>query len=167
MAKPQPPRLRSFCLALLLLGLIFAKSHPFLEPALAEEAKMILYGSIQRVRGNRLPGPANSAVADVSKDQEIVVVQGRINPLQLGDPFLPAAKLTAPIVGRGRSDATGTFKLEIANLPPENCDVTVLLVIPGGFYLNRFDSSGSFASFCLPQDFHKKINLIDDREAIF
>lgn len=167
MAKSQPLKLRILCSSLLLLGLILAKSYPFLEPALAEEVNMILYGSIQRVRGNRLPGPSSSAVADASKNQEIVVVQGRINPLQLGDPFLPAAKLTAPIVGRSRSDATGTFKLEIANLPTDDCNVTILLAIPGGFYLNRFDSSGSFMSFCLPRDCHKKINLIDDREVIF
>jgi hypothetical protein len=103
----------------------------------------------------------------LASGQDIVVVLGRIQPVQLGDPFLPEAKLQAPILSRGRSGTTGHFQLSVAQARPEPFEVTLLLVVPGGYYLNRFDGSGAFAAYRLPQASQQSIELLDDRGAVF
>jgi hypothetical protein len=39
--------------------------------------------------------------------------------------------------------------------------------VPGGYYLNRFDHQGRFASLQLPEDLRQELLLHDDRAARF
>lgn len=151
-----------------ILWMLLAPQLPMPElPALAGEPPLLLSGRIHRLRGNRQPGPGPMPAPGLASGQDIVVVLGRIQPVQLGDPFLPEAKLQAPILSRGRSGTTGHFQLSVAQARPEPFEVTLLLVVPGGYYLNRFDGSGAFAAYRLPQASQQSIELLDDRGAVF
>jgi hypothetical protein len=128
---------------------------------------VILTGSIQQLRGNRQPGPGLKPNPVMAVDQEVIAVQGRIVPSQLGDPFLPSSKLRTPVISRARSDVNGRFQLAIPQAADSVDEVTLLLVVPGGYYLNRFGSSGSFATVPISQSDQQPILLIDDRGAVF
>lgn len=157
--------------SLSLLGILWAliATPPLMpeSPAVAGEAPLLLSGRIQKLQGNRQPGPGLKPAQGLASGQELVVVLGRIQPVQLGDPFLPEAKLRAPILSRGRSGPTGYFQVPVPHPLPEPFEVTVLLVVPGGYYLNRFDGSGAFAAYHLPQASQQPIELVDDRGAVF
>jgi len=151
-----------------ILWVLIASQPPMPEStALAGEAPLILSGRIQKLQGNRQPGPDPMPALGPASGQEIVVVLGGIQPVQLGDPFLPERNLRAPILSRGWSGPTGHFQLPVAHPLPEPFAVTVLLVVPGGYYLNRFDGSGAFAAYHLPQASQQPIELVDDRGAVF
>ena len=135
---------------------------------MAAAEPLILSGQVQVTRGNRLPGPGLKPVASSSSGgQEVVAVLGRIQPVQFGDPYLPGSQLRAPILGRARSGPTGRFQLSIGPLASAPAEITVLLVVPGGFYLNRFEGSGSFAVERVPQARPQPIVLVDDRGVVF
>ena len=51
--------------------------------------------------------------------------------------------------------------------PAAGQPLTLFLVVSGGYYLNRFETSGSFASFSLPAAGSDSPLLIDDRGATF
>lgn len=136
-------------------------------PVMADQASIPLCGSIQRLRGNQQPGIGRSAGAAPAAAQDVVLVSGRVLPVQLGDPFLPAAALRAPILGRARSDSNGRFCMPLDPAPAAGQPLTLLLVVSGGYYLNRFEGSGSFASFSLPAPGRDSPPLIDDRGATF
>lgn len=147
---------------LLLLG---SSLHPLPDQLMAAPPPHILQGRIERPAGNRMPGPALTP-APPAPAQELVAVEGSIQPRQPGDPFLPAAALRAPVVGRTRSDGTGAFRLSLA--PGKSTrTVTLLLVVPGGYYLNAFDHAGRFASLSLPAATGRLLILSDDRRAVF
>lgn len=142
---------------------------PMLEMATAAgEPPLILSGRIQTLRGSRQPGPGQLRAPEMAIGQEIVLVLGRIDPVRLGDPFLPAAHLRAPILNRAKSGPRGDFRVSVMGKPTNQpFQVTILLVVPGGYYLNRFDGSGAFASYLLPQRTQQYIELVDDRGALF
>jgi hypothetical protein len=138
-----------------------------LPPAMAKSPAVILTGSIQKWRGNRQPGPGLGPNPLVAVGQEVIAVQGRIFPSQLGDPFLPSSQLRTPVLSRAPSNTNGQFQLVIPTEGTIQREVTLLLVVPGGYYLNRFDSSGSFATVQLPHPHQQPIVLIDDRGTVF
>ena len=124
-----------------------------------------LRGRIVQQHGNQLPGlrpQVSAAAAGV-----VVVVAGQLSPLRLGDPFLPQAALAAPILARARSGADGVFALRLPPQASGSARVTVLLQVPGGYYLNRFDAQGRFVSLRLPEGVQEPLLLIDDRAASF
>lgn len=134
--------------------------------AMAASPPLVLHGRIQRLWGNRMPGLSVPPLAPAA-DQELVLVEGQLRPLQLGDPFLPAARLRAPVLARHRSDANGQFRLALPSSGDPPDVVTVLLVVPGGYYLNAFDHTGCFASLALPAATQQPLLLRDDRGATF
>lgn len=147
---------------LLLLG---SGLHLFPDQLMAAPPPQILQGRIERQIGNRMPGPALPP-APPGAAQELVAVDGALQPQQAGDPFLPAAALRAPVLGRTRSDARGAFSLRLpAGMASRT--VTLLLVVPGGYYLNAFDHTGRFASLNLPAAAGQPLILRDDRGALF
>lgn len=149
------------------LALSLAAAPPALPCVVARERLVILTGKIQRLNGNRLPGPVRPGVAGPLAGQEVVVVLGRVEPMQFGDPFLPVSELRAPLIGRGRSDASGAFAVRIASVSTEPLDVTLLLVVPGGYYLNSFAQTGAFASLTIGPTVPGPVLLVDDRDAVF
>ena len=174
MQRPSTPlagRCRSQARALLLCSALFLCLASFFPPAdgpvMAVQASIPLCGSIQRLRGNQQPSIGRSAAAAPAAAQDVVLVSGRVFPVQLGDPFLPAAALRASILGRARSDANGRFCIPLDPAPAAGQPLTLLLVVSGGYYLNRFEGSGSFASLSLPAAGSDPPLLIDDRGATF
>lgn len=178
--EPQPPResqpprerqrllpLRLQCLMAGLLVASLAMAPSPLPSLAASPASVILTGQIQRSHGNRLPGPAGAAPAQPLADREVVVVRGRVEPLQFGDPFLPLDQLKAAVISRGRSDGNGEFRLSIPVPSADQLEITVLMVVDGGYYLNSFGPSGAFASLMLPRSGPQPIRLVDDRDALY
>lgn len=160
---PAAPGLFLAALALLIVSL----PQPPGDLLMAGQASAQLSGSIQRVRGNQQPGIGRHTAAAPAIDQEVVLVRGRVQPKQLGDPFLPAASLRAPILSRARSDESGRFHLPLDSALDQQQPLTLLLVVPGGYYLNRFDGSGNFATLAIPTSPDQPIVLVDDRGALF
>jgi hypothetical protein len=175
--RPQPPLSLPFwegpwpaasCLLLAALALFSVSlTPPPGDLVMAGQASDQLHGSIQRLRGNQQPGIGRAMAPSPAVDQEVVMVRGRVQPMQLGDPFLPAASLRAPILSRARSDASGSFHLLLEPALDHQQPLTLLLVVPGGFYLNRFEGSGHFATLTLPPSGGPPIVLVDDRGASF
>ena len=133
---------------------------------MAGEPLLILVGKIQRLSGNQQTGTEPRQQPQAVAGQEVVVVKGRVDPMQFGDPFLPVDRLKAPVISRGRSDALGSFRLPLQELSNDTREVTVFLVIPGGYYLNRFDGSGSFSAFDIRQSSPSPLVLTDDRGVV-
>jgi hypothetical protein len=137
-----------------------------LPAGMAADLRPELRGRIVLQRGNQLPGLRSQSFAGAAG--VVVMVSGQLSPLRLGDPFLPEAALLVPILASARSSSDGAFALR---LPPQAswpARVTVLLKVPGGYYLNRFDAKGRFLSLQLPEDLSEaQLLLVDDRGASF
>lgn len=133
---------------------------------MAAEPSAALHGRVTEQRGNQQPGAGRPKLG-TGVSRSLVVVAGQISPLQLGDPFLPAAALHLPILARGRSGADGAFVIALPSAKTLPARITVLLELPKGYYLNRFAADGSFASLPLPQALQQPLLLIDDRAASF
>lgn len=135
-------------------------------PMIAAEAMPMLHGRIVHQQGNQLPG-VRQPQSRTGASGVVVVVAGPFSPRRLGDPFLPAAALQIPILASGRSSADGGFAVRLP--PPVTWPerVTLMLQVPGGYYLNRFDDQGRFASLGLPEALRELQLLIDDRSAHF
>ncbi|MEB3308587.1 MAG: hypothetical protein VKK98_10635 [Cyanobacteriota bacterium] len=127
---------------------------------------MIISGKVQRLTGDQRPGPGSRLPPVDLSDQEIVVVAGAVQPREFGDPFLPVGHLKAPVISRGRTDALGCFRLMLDSHLSQTSQITIFLVVPGGYYLNRFDGSGSFAKAEIRQAAAAPIVLLDDRNAL-
>jgi hypothetical protein len=137
---------------------------------------MTLAGRVILQSGNQMPGPRTPSQRP-GAGTTVVAIGGYVAPQQPGQPFLAANALKAPIVGRARSDHQGRFTLTLpaskaaavgTNRAGAGQHVTLLLVVPGGYYLNRFDAQGRFASIKWPISADQApILLIDDRGATF
>lgn len=144
-------------------------------PALSLKS-MALEGRVILQSGNQIPGPRTPSQRP-GAGTTVVAIGGYVSPQQPGQPFLAANALKAPIVGRARSDIQGRFTLTLpaskaaaAGTPQAGAGqrITLLLVVPGGYYLNRFDAQGRFASITLPISADQPpILLKDDRGATF
>ena len=144
-----------------------APPAPFpLPPVIAGQPSMLLVGKIQRLKGNQQPGLEQREPPEILVGQEVVVVKGRVDPVQFGDPFLPLDRLKAAVISRGRSDGSGCFRLPLQVQSGAASEVTVFLVVPGGYYLNRFDGSGSFAALAIRDEAPTQLVLVDDRSAV-
>ncbi|MFM8526336.1 MAG: hypothetical protein ACKOCM_12065 [Cyanobacteriota bacterium] len=139
-------------------------------PAGALASPVLVDGTVMVIAGNRFPGPHLSP-PQPGRGMTVVAIAGRVSPAQPGQPFLPAAALRAPIIGRARCNAQGRFRLSLpqsrtsssASDPP----LTLLLQVPGGYYLNHFDGEGRFASIRIPRPPDQPpILLRDDRGAL-
>jgi hypothetical protein len=137
---------------------------------------MTLAGRVILQSGNQMPGPRTPSQRP-GAGTTVVAIGGYVAPQQPGQPFLAANALKAPIVGRARSDHQGRFTLTLPAIKVASSSttkkvteqhVTLLLVVPGGYYLNRFDAQGRFASIKWPISADQApILLIDDRGATF
>jgi len=152
--------------AALAIGLAAAVALP-LFPAVARDPSVKITGRIERLQGNQFPGPGSGHPSRPALAQEIVVLKGCVEPVQLGDPFLPVARLKAPVLGRGRSDAAGVFAVELPAAGPALGEVTVMLAVEGGYYLNSFAASGCFSTVRVDGGEPGPILLRDSREAVF
>jgi hypothetical protein len=141
--------------------------NPFSPPPVVAGApSVILVGKIQRLQGNQQPGTEPRQEPLAVAGQEVVVVKGRVTPVGFGDPFLPLNRLNAPVITRGLSDADGSFRLPLRELSSDTSEITLFLVVPGGYYLNRFDGSGSFSALNIHQLSDNPLVLTDDRSAV-
>lgn len=158
---------RLLCLALLGFSITLIPASFTCPPGLmAAETTAQLRGRVLEQRGNQMPGPGRSPHA-AGVARSLVVVAGQVSPRQLGDPWLPAAALQRPILARGRSGADGAFVIALPTATPLPARITLLLQWPDGYYLNRFDDQGHFASLPMPQALEQPQLLIDDRAASF
>lgn len=162
---------------LLTLLVAFAILLPINPPVGALSLKsMTLAGRVIVQSGNQMPGPRTPSQRP-GAGTTVVAIGGYVAPQQPGQPFLAANALKAPIVGRARSDLQGRFTLTLpaskaaaAGTPKAGAGqpITLLLVVPGGYYLNRFDAQGRFASINWPISADQApILLKDDRGATF
>lgn len=155
-----------------ILAIVFAVSGapllaPPRSPAAVSQLSVKITGRIERLSGNQLPGPGSGLPSRPAAAQEIVVLKGCVEPVQLGDPFLPVARLKAPVLGRGRSDAAGVFAVELPAAGSALGEVTVMLAVEGGYYLNSFAASGCFSTVRVDGGEPGPILLRDSREAVF
>ena len=146
---------------------------PMAQPSVAMGTPLTLEGQVTAITGNQLPGP-RTPPAQPGSNRSVIAVEAQLSPLSPGQPFLPARSLKAPIIARSRCDALGRFRLQIpaakqgAGTGTKPRRLTLLLVVPGGYYLNRFDAQGRFASLALPLSADDPpIVLRDDRGATY
>lgn len=144
--------------------------HLNLTPA-ALAAPMLVEGRVIIVSGNQLPGPRTPKPSP-GRQRIVVAMAGTVSPLQPGLPFLPASALRAPILSRTRCNDQGVFRLVLprsaASSSASERQLTLLLQVPGGYYLNHFDGQGHFAAISIPMTADQPpIVLRDDRGALY
>ena len=149
--------------ALVAIGVTMGAQLP--SPLMAAEVPQQLRGRVLQQAGNQFPGVDRGQSGIALAVADVVLVAGQLSPRQLGDPFLPARALTAATLARGRSRPDGSFALTLPATGVLPARATLLLKVPGGYYLNRFDDQGRFASIQLPQDLQRELLLNDDRSA--
>lgn len=134
-------------------------------------------GVVTEISGDQLPGPGQVGPRPAA-GCTVIAVSGPLTPLRPGEAFLPSQALQAPILARARCDSRGRFRLLVpaAGPAPQSSPhstrtgrrLTLLLQVPGGFYLNHFDGQGDFASIELPLAAdHPPIVLRNDRGALY
>lgn len=141
-----------------------------LAPA-ALATPVLVDGRVIVISGNQLPGPGIPPPGP-GRGLTVVAVAGTIAPVQPGRPFLPATALRAPIIARARCNDQGRFRLSLprstARSNASQQPLTLLLQVPGGYYLNHFDGEGRFASIPTPgAGDQPPIVLRDDRGALY
>ncbi len=145
-------------LALVALGLLMVlPMHS--PPAAAAPAPILVQGQLVRLSGNQLPGPGLRPGAAAAAGRWVVAVRGSL--AAGGQPLwrqpLPADRL----LGRSRTDSQGRFALR---LPPGIA--TLLIEVPQGYWLNRFDGQGDYATVTVQPGLPPQ-RLVDDRGALF
>ena len=133
---------------------------------MAEPAPILRVQVIQR-RGNQMPN------LEIPQQQEqpgavvVVILAGQVKASMLGDPFLPSAALRAPILARATTQRDGHLNWQLPATHTWPRHITLMLEVPGGLYLNRFDGSGHFASLQQPEELNNLLTLVDDRGAVY
>ena len=125
---------------------------------------IILQAKVIRLIGNQIPGGGGRRQF-VAPAQEVIVVAGILQPTELGNPLLPQQAMNSEILLRARSDSNGFLTLRLPVDLKKPGRVTILLVVPGGYYLNRFDEHGNFSSLSLSEDLDDLLVLVDDRNS--
>ena len=125
---------------------------------------IVLHAKVIRMSGNQMPGGGGRRQFAATA-QEVIVVAGTLHPTELGRPLLPQQAMNSEMLLRARRDSNGFLTLRLPlDLPQVGC-VTILLVVPGGYYLNRFDEQGNFSSLSLSEGLDKSLVLVDDRNS--
>jgi len=117
-----------------------------------------------RLSGNQMPGGGGRRQF-AAPAQEVIVVAGTLHPTELGRPLLPQQAMNSEILLRARSDSNGFLTLRLPLDLEKPGRVTILLVVPEGYYLNRFDEHGNFSSLSLSEDLNDLLVLVDDRNS--
>jgi len=132
-----------------------------------------LDGQVTVIRGNQLPG-ALTPPSQPGARCTVVAVAAPLSPLHPGQPFLPARARNLPVIARARCNDQGRFRLvfpasnQATSTGASPSQLTLLLVVPGGYYLNHFDGQGRYASLDLPiAAGHPPIIIRDDRGATY
>lgn len=127
------------------------------SPAAAAEP-LPVSGRVDRLSGDQLPGPDHRAVPRPAPGRRVVAVAGTLpaGGLPLWRAPLPHGRL----LGQARTDGRGRFHLR---LPPGVA--TLLIDVPGGFWLNSFDGRGDFSSVTVRPGL-EPLRLLDDRGAL-
>lgn len=156
--------------SLLLLGTVTtAMASPLQRSG---TGSIVLEGSVIVISGNQLPGPRQAAPTP-GLGCTVVALAGAVKPMQPGQALLPARSLKAPILARARCNPQGRFQLNVPapahwpSTPPDAARLTLMLEVPGGYYLNHFDGQGRYAAITLPLAAEPApITLRDDRDAL-
>ena len=125
---------------------------------------MFLQAKVIRLSGNQMPGGGGRRQF-VAPAQEVIVVAGILHPTELGNPLLSQQAMNSEILLRARSDTNGFLTLRLPLDLKKPGRVTILLVVPEGYYLNRFDEHGNFSSLSLSEGLDKLLVLVDDRNS--
>lgn len=141
---------------LLPLLLFSALSVPSASDA-ASDGLIPVEGVVQRLSGNRLPGPTPSA-AVLASGRRVVAIRGSLPAA--GQPLWSRPLPPERLLGSAVTDGQGRFRL---SLPPG--PATLLIEVPGGFYLNSFDGRADFSSVTVAPGL-APLRLVDDRGAL-
>ena len=125
---------------------------------------IVLHAKVIRMGGNQMPGGGGSRQF-AAMAQEVIVVAGTLHPTELGNPVLSQHAMNSEILLRARSDSNGFLTLRLPLDLEKPGRVTILLVVPEGYYLNRFDEHGNFSSLSLSEDLNDLLVLVDDRNS--
>lgn len=125
---------------------------------------MFLQAKVIRLSGNQMPGGGGRRQF-VAPAQEVIVVAGILHPTELGNPLLSQQAMNSEILVRARSDTNGFLTLRLPLDLKKPGRVTILLVVPEGYYLNRFDEHGNFSSLSLSEYLDDLLVLVDDRNS--
>ena len=125
---------------------------------------IFLQAKVIRLSGNQMPGGGGRRQF-AAPAQEVIVVAGTLHPTELGNPVLSQQAMNSEILLRARSDSNGFLTLRLPLDLRQVGRVTILLVVPGGYYLNRFDEQGNFSSLSLSEGLDKLLVLVDDRNS--
>jgi hypothetical protein len=144
-------------LAPLVLVLMVA-APTVMDPADALPVRVPLEGRVERLSGDRMPGPGPRPQAAAAPGRRVVAISGTL--AAAGQPLWRQPLPLARVLGSTLTDGAGRFRLEV---PPGT--VTLLIEVPGGYWLNRFDGQGNYASVSLRPGLGPVL-LLDDRGAI-
>jgi len=169
---PGPRLTVGLALMASLLSLVAVGAALAGTPSASGARALVLEGSVVVIRGNQLPGPRRIEPSPASACT-VIAVAGAVMPLQPGQALLPARALKAPILARVRCNRQGRFRLTLpdpARWPIRLAGtprLTLMLEVPGGYYLNHFDGEGQFVALGLPLASDRApITLRDDRDAV-
>jgi len=116
-------------------------------------------GWLERVDGNRMPGPDPAPAATTAgPGRQVLAIGGTLSAA--AQPLWTAPLPADRLLGQASTDGQGRFRLL---LPPG--PATLLIAVPGGYWLNRFDGRGDFASLQV-QPGLAPVRLVDDRGAV-
>ncbi|MEB3199847.1 MAG: carboxypeptidase-like regulatory domain-containing protein [Synechococcaceae cyanobacterium] len=130
---------------------------PGLQPASAA-ALLPVEGVVLRISGNHMPGPGSPRPSSPSPGRSVVAIRGLLP--SSGQPLWSLPLPSGRLLGRAVTDSRGRFRL---SLPPGT--VTLLIEVPGGFYLNSFDGLARFSSVTVAPGL-APLRLVDDRGAV-
>lgn len=142
---------------LLPLLLFSALSVPSASDA-ASDGLIPVEGVVQRLSGNRLPGPTAPSPAVLASGRRVVAIRGSLPAA--GQPLWSRPLPPERLLGSAVTDGQGRFRLL---LPPG--PATLLIEVPGGFYLNSFDGRADFSSVTVAPGL-APLRLVDDRGAL-
>ena len=146
-----------------LLSALLVQLNPLVH-SMPLQQPMFLQAKVTRLSGNQMPGGGGRRQF-VAPAQEVIVVAGILHPTELGNPLLSQQAMNSEILLRARSDSNGFLTLRLPLDLKKPGRVTILLVVPEGYYLNRFDEHGNFSSLLLSEYLDDLLVLVDDRNS--
>lgn len=159
-SAPRLPMRLPRSLLLLLPLLLFSPLIPPADVSSAAAAAPLISveGTLQRLSGNRMPGPGTPAAATVAAGRRLVAIRGSL--AAAGQPLWSGPLPPGRLLGSAVTDAQGRFRLSLPAGP-----VTLLIEVPGGYYLNSFDDRAQFSVVMVAPGL-APLRLVDDRGAL-